>query len=294
MFRTNFNRIFYGSTLSTNTIEIRSISSHQAEHIAISTDNTGSFWSFSIPLTYAGFVESSGSILMPSKGLPFILKRKIAIEFEKANLDESSGLTLIPMWTGENTMQFYVNGSNLVTKDLSGYKIIHENGGEFSISHVSQDGKVLYGNIKSLLVPETDTASPATSGNLTILGVANKRDMIEKGLPTQPTNYVELIVSNFTENGWLLSDIGKTVIFHLGSILITKITNYTHATGMVVLPPISTADAPVGTWSLYDFRSFSEHPTTFRQNLTVLSNSSGSFGYISPGLLPSYSMIFLF
>lgn len=283
--RTNLNRIFYGSILSANILEIRSIGSHQEEHMVISADNTGSFWTFSVPSNYTGYITSSGSIRTALTESPLIIRRRIPIKFEKANLDESAGLTLIPIWNGPNSLQFYVNGSGSISKDLSGYKINHENGGEFAISHISSDGKMLYGNLKSPLIPESEAQSPATFGLLSVLGITTRRDAIQQNYPSQPLNYVNLVVSNILSNGWIFSDVGKTIVFNMGSILITSITNNTYARGIVISPPKDTADAISGSWKIYDFRSFYEYPIDPTQSLTIIYNSTGSYGYPVPSLM---------
>lgn len=290
--RTNLNRIFYGNILSVNVLEIRSISSHQEEHMVISADNTGSFWTFSIPSNYTGFISSSGSIRSASTDSPLIVRRRIPIKFEKENLDESSGLTLIPIWNGLNSLQFYVNGSGTILKDLSGYKINHENGGEFSISHTSLDGKFLYGTLISPLIPESESQSPSISGTLSVVGITNHRDVVDQVSPSQSLNYAVLIVSNISSNGWMMSDVGKTVVFHLGSILISSIINNTHASGIIASFPDDTTDAATGTWEIYDFRSFFEYPIEPTQSLNIISNSTGIYGYPLSSLTSSYGIFF--
>jgi hypothetical protein len=291
--RTNMNRIFHGRINSANILEIRSITSHEDEHMVISADNTGAFWTFSIPGNYSGFVSSSGSILLASSEFPFMVKRRIPMQFEIDNVDEFSGLTLIPIWNSEQSLQFYVNGTNSITKDLSGYKIKHDNGGEFSISHLSEDGKILYGTIKSPMVPESSAKSPATSGSLSVSGIINQRDVVQQDYPSQPLNEVVLIVSSIASYGWLLSDIGKTVVFHSGSILIAEITNSTHARGILIFPPEDSTDAASGMWSIYDFRSYYEFPSDPSQSLNIISNSTGTYGYPAPSLGSSYGMHYL-
>jgi hypothetical protein len=261
--------------------------------MVISADNTGAFWTFSIPGNYSGFVSSSGSILLASSEFPFMVKRRIPMQFEIDNVDEFSGLTLIPIWNSEQSLQFYVNGTNSITKDLSGYKIKHDNGGEFSISHLSEDGKILYGTIKSPMVPESSAKSPATSGSLSVSGIINQRDVVQQDYPSQPLNEVVLIVSSIASYGWLLSDIGKTVVFHSGSILIAEITNSTHARGILIFPPEDSTDAASGMWSIYDFRSYYEFPSDPSQSLNIISNSTGTYGYPAPSLGSSYGMHYL-
>jgi len=278
--RTNLNRIFHGRINSVNILEIKSISSHQDESMVISADNTGAFWSFSIPSNFSGLVSPSGSVLSASSALPLMVKRRIPLQFEKDNSDESSGLTLVPVWNGDS-LQFYVNGSNSITKDLSGFKIQQDTGGEFSISHASVDGKILYGTIKSPMIPESSAKSPAAHGTLTVSGITNQRDVVRE-YPHQPLNYVDLIVSQISSNGWLLSDVGKTVVFHSGSILITSFINSTHVRGLVIFPPEKETDAATGAWAIYDFRSFYQFPSDF--NLTMIFNTTGTYAYPAPSL----------
>jgi hypothetical protein len=201
-----------------------------------------------------------------SKSLKKSIRRfKIPLKSSVLMADSSFGSHLSPIFGTARNIKFWSAQTN----------------NTFMTNHVSMQltldtGKahlVEPGRLSSLKYSQT-FSEETMNASLTIMDPSFVLDIQKMvSMDNIPLNSVNLALSNGT---WSFSDIGKTVLFNYGSILITEIQSSTVAIGQVIYTPVSSGIAAPREWKMYDFRGFINYATYTDQSLSI-SSTNGLF-----------------
>jgi hypothetical protein len=157
--------------------------------------------------------------------------------------------------------------------------------GSAVITHISDDGIMAEGVVIDEFARDSLTHSPQLQHNLrvipsnaSLLSVSNAdswnpEDFIVNFIPV--TLVLEGSVTPY--NGWRRNDVGKTVMFEYGSILLSNLINRTHIQAHVVkLPSYGVTFAASGSWELYNVQGVYEFAESYNQTLTISSPDSNN------------------
>ncbi|KAJ3222718.1 hypothetical protein HK099_001984 [Clydaea vesicula] len=265
LFRSNFTRILYGKSGSTEffTIPFYFNKNKQNFHcIQLEDDDVVSILIFKDELTNEEDVFK---------------KYYISISSFINIIDNSFGSTLIPTIISETQMYFDVFNSSKITFKSSDYNwAIGQNfigGGSAVVKKIFDSGVKLKSVVEESLVPETTKKSPCLNYNLDLVDL--------KKIGELSWNMVGLLLSKSpTSEGFLLSDVGKTVTVNGGSILIKSLMNNSYANGYIYAYPVSDIQASSGEWFMYDFRDYTEFGESFSQSLIIEESSGNAYKFL--------------
>lgn len=276
--QTSLNRTFFGKSPTTELSLLPSAQSGPLDLLNIMFDLNGDLFTLSVDgsPSYTATSYPSGFIMDASGTLrsEHISKRRVITESDLRQSDASFGSSLVPIFVGQHTMQFYVMDSTpgTIFKDEHlGYQIAQKSGGSAYIKKISSNGKLVEAISQVRFNPESVSQSPAVSATLSVdtLSAADLGDVTAPLVTIPVLTSVILRLTNIVTNGWLLSDVGKTVIFNYGSIYVASVTSSTTATGLIVSKPLASTSMLPGFWSIFDFRAFNSYALTVDQSLTV-------------------------
>ena len=281
--RTNLNRFFYGRYPALELMEVKNLQLGSTQFSNVLVSNAGellglgldsiSDYSISSQLYPTGFLlDNSGRIGTPIK------RKRFAFSSDLVTDDESFGSDLVPVFLGAQEMGFLVSstaGGVIFESRHRGYVVGHIDGGSALITDVSSDGKFVKAILQEPFIPEASSKSPAILGSLAVSSSSSIiGDTINANVNAQPFASANLVLTGISGQGWLQSDVGKTIKFNGGSIYITTITNSLNALGSVIVNPTSVSTAATGAWSIYDFRGRTNFVQSVDQTLTVSAVSS--------------------
>ncbi|KAJ3417295.1 hypothetical protein HDV05_005751 [Chytridiales sp. JEL 0842] len=296
---TNMNRVFYGRVSSRNLVPVRSLNPPSTQTVELLVDESGTLNALmveamvSYPATVTsypiGFLKTlQGDIRTIDN--PMIKTVALPTQSMLLTTDESFDVNLVPVITGNVTVQFYAHTEStsfVFQTRHTGYALRQSLGGLAIVSSVSPNGRLVNCSIVSPLVAESASASSAVGFSLTI-GATPLGDVTAPFIMESPSLVsVTLTLSGAGTGGWQANDIGKTVIANQGSIVIIGVTSATVATGRVVRPPLSLAVVAPRSWSMYDFRSYIEYAATDTQSVTVSATTANlaTVTLANPGLM---------
>jgi hypothetical protein len=282
--QSNLNRVFFGKSPSTELSLIPSAQSSPVDLLNLMFDSNGDLYTLNVdasPVYTAtayptGFVKDATGTLRSAH----ISKRRVTTESDLQQSDASFGSALVPIFVGQSTMQFYVmdSASDTIFKDQHlGYQVSQKSGGSAYIKKISPNGKLIEAIIQVKFNPESVSQSPAILSTLSVdtLSVSDLGDVTAPLVTLPGLTSVTLRLTNIVAGGWLLSDVGKSVIFNYGSIYIASVTSSTTATGLIISKPLASTSALPGFWSMFDFRASNNYALTLDQTLTVSVAAGG-------------------
>jgi len=282
------NQIFIGRIQSTQVVMLE----HKLPPLSSLTyDQLGNL----IMLRVDGSTPTSSSqypvgIFQDSVGTPrtdIIKVTRLPIFAYLKAFDASFETPLVPIFISSTEVYFFAySTTKMFSMEMIESQVAHNNGGSAHIRSVSTQLTTSVVLVQSPFQYENALTSPSIAYPLTIL--------------LSMTPALQLITLEFTPslvpatltltlpalaNGWLLSDINKTIVFNLGSIILTTYVSNTVILGLLVKPPNFYQNTYIN-WKLYDFRGYEEFAATNSQSISLAPSTSGtSLVTLSAGIM---------
>ncbi|KAJ3293419.1 Golgi transport complex subunit 1 [Rhizoclosmatium sp. JEL0117] len=271
---TNSNNAYYGRAGNAEIVRVKTWNSKSTNLNEVVMDEMGNAFGLSLETVTAysgtssdypmGFLKTITGQIRDSTS-PYLKRVPIPVENLVGATDYSFADALAPVFIGQYRVQLFSKAA-LFQQYHVGMMIMLSTGGKAVINSVSSGGYVADCTIITNFVAST---IPASSQSLTSGAAVGD---VTAPLVSDTTSTATTSTLVLGAGSWYGSDIGKTVVANQGVFLITAVSSATSATAIVIRPPLTTVNnLGSGSWSVYDFRSYTEYSysTNAAQSITT-------------------------
>ncbi|KAJ3220294.1 GTPase-activating protein S23 [Dinochytrium kinnereticum] len=262
-------KYFYGRIASKNVVGLSNLDFGEQEFVDVTASEGKVYSAVSLGM-YGSDTGDASSKIWPIGGNYYLRTRPIPLKSLLESIEESMEANLLYIPTGRRTFQLLLctEGNQVLSERFIGYTIRHKQGGEGVVTSVSTDGLLLDVFTLSPFQPEPISFSPAIALDLNVEPLSPDRTFLRDGL--FPNLYPVLLTvrGNDLYDGWLFSDVGKSLVAKYTEVMLYRIISPSLAWGLSKRP-MQTSRFDSGTWALFDFSAIEDLAFNSNQTLSV-------------------------